>query len=48
MPLRVSMSDASGKSLGSSQISDASRKVEAKQFEIPKDYKKTDAATLIK
>lgn len=46
VPLKVTVNDTSGKSLGSSQISDASRKVDESQFEVPKGYQKTDASKL--
>ncbi len=46
VPLRVTFTDASGKALGSSQITDTSRKVESSKFEIPTGYTKTDASKL--
>ena len=46
IPLRVSVSDASGKSLVSSQVTDTSRKVDASRFEVPVGYRKADASKL--
>lgn len=47
IPLRVNIVDAKGKSLASSQVTDASRKVEASKFEVPVGYKKVDASKLL-
>lgn len=42
VPLRVSIADAAGKQLGSSEITDVSRKVDPTKFEIPKGYKRIE------
>lgn len=46
IPLRVNVSDASGKSLASSQVTETSRKVEPSRFEVPVGYRKADASKL--
>jgi hypothetical protein len=44
VPLKVSFADASGKTLGTSQIADTSRQVEKSKFEIPTGYRKADVS----
>ena len=46
IPLQVSLSDAQGKQLASTQVTDTSRKVPESKSDVPKGYTKVDRSAI--
>ncbi|CAN5908782.1 hypothetical protein BH11MYX4_BH11MYX4_08740 [soil metagenome] len=46
VPLRVSLTDATGNKLAGTEVVEASTKVDDRRFDVPADFKKTDATKL--